>query len=377
MNTSKILKITRGVALITVFALIGWTVGLPAMVNEAFAAASLKNVSVLLSDSDLNVAANNTIDFQLETALDPDDTIVVTYDPTGSLFTVGSLGAADFVGETGVTVVATCDAGADSVELATTTETITLTVCASASLAADTSISLPTTNNRITNPNAADSYVVRIETTQYPGATLLDKSEPRVVILDDVVVSAAVSTSFTFTVALAGIGVDINGDTTTIESTATSLPFGTIASSTGAQVIGHNLTVATNAKNGFSVTVEQDTELISSTGAIIDNFKDGADTATPEAWVAPSNDIDDPTSWGHFGVTSEDSSTTAGNEFGDALYAGNLASAREIFYHSGPADGVTADKGATQVAYKVQITDLQEAGDDYTNTLMYIATPTF
>ncbi len=40
-------------------------------------------------------------------------------------------------------------------------------------------------------------------------------------------------------------------------------------------------------------------------------------------------------------------------------------------------DGVTDDIGAAQVGYQIQITALQEAGDDYSTTLTYIATPTF
>ena len=46
-------------------------------------------------------------------------------------------------------------------------------------------------------------------------------------------------------------------------------------------------------------------------------------------------------------------------------------------YHDGPADGVTEDIGRVTVGYQIQITALQEAGDDYNTTLTYIATPTF
>lgn len=44
---------------------------------------------------------------------------------------------------------------------------------------------------------------------------------------------------------------------------------------------------------------------------------------------------------------------------------------------NGPADGSTAHQGRTRVGYKIQIGSLQEAGTDYTNTLTYVATPTF
>ena len=45
--------------------------------------------------------------------------------------------------------------------------------------------------------------------------------------------------------------------------------------------------------------------------------------------------------------------------------------------NTGPADGTTAGIGAARIGYQVQISALQEAGDDYTTTLRYIATPTF
>jgi hypothetical protein len=45
--------------------------------------------------------------------------------------------------------------------------------------------------------------------------------------------------------------------------------------------------------------------------------------------------------------------------------------------HTGPSDGFTAGQGATRVGYQIEISALQEAGDDYSTTLRYIATPTF
>ena len=45
--------------------------------------------------------------------------------------------------------------------------------------------------------------------------------------------------------------------------------------------------------------------------------------------------------------------------------------------HSGPSDGTTLGVGRATIGYQAQITALQEAGDDYSTTLTYIATPTF
>ncbi len=45
--------------------------------------------------------------------------------------------------------------------------------------------------------------------------------------------------------------------------------------------------------------------------------------------------------------------------------------------HTGVADGLTAGIGTARIGYQVQISALQEAGDDYSTELRYIATPTF
>ena len=142
-------------------------------------------------------------------------------------------------------------------------------------------------------------------------------------------------------------------------------------------IAGQSLAVTTNATNGFIVTVIQDQNLTSATGADIDKFKDGAATSVPTAWTAPLGTLGSEATYGHFGVTSEDATLTAGDEFGSQLYAGNLATAREVFMHNGPSDGTTANQGYTEVAYEVEITSLQEAGTDYTSTLTYVATPSF
>ena len=45
--------------------------------------------------------------------------------------------------------------------------------------------------------------------------------------------------------------------------------------------------------------------------------------------------------------------------------------------HTGPTNGTITGEGTTKVGFKVQISGLQEAGDDYTARLTYVATPTF
>ena len=75
------------------------------------------------------------------------------------------------------------------------------------------------------------------------------------------------------------------------------------------------------------------------------------------------------------GLTTNDSDLAT--DFTSSKYAGlNNTDAMEVMSHNGPADGSTQDKGLASVAYTIEITDLQEAGD-YITTLTYICTPTY
>lgn len=348
---------------------LAWSLGLPLYFQMA-SAASLTSVSDTLTSSAPSTATNHTFVFTTPTGVATAQTIAVTFDPAGSSFNVGYLGASDFVGETGITVVSACTGGpTDEATLATTTESFTLTVCgAGDSIPAATTITMPITGSKITNPAATGSYIVRIVST--------DSADTRVAIVDSVSMTAKVDTSFTFTVTGLATSTAINGTSTDITTTPTAIAWNTLT-------VGHiytaaqQLNVATNAKNGFQVTLVENQNLLSSTGADIDLFKDGATTSVPTAWTTPTNTLGDDATYGHFGITSEDSNLTAGDEFGSNLWAGNIVTARQVFYHTGPSDGTTASIGQTNVGFQIQIRSLQEAGTDYNNTLTYVATPIF
>jgi hypothetical protein len=207
---------------------------------------------------------------------------------------------------------------------------------------------------------------------------MADSGHTRVAIVDNVLVTASVDTTFTFTVNARATSTTVNGQTTTKSSSSTTIPFGTLAAGTP-QTIAQNLVVQTNAIRGFVVTVHEDQHLLSSTGADIDNFENGNNVATPATWSTPTNLIGDENTWGHWGVTSSDSDTTrsAGDEFGANEWQGVSTTPQVLFSHTGPADGSTAGIGSTTVGYRAQITALQEAADDYNTILTYIATPTF
>ncbi len=383
-SQTLVLSSKAQVAAITIVSLLLWLSGLPTWLPSA-RAASLTDVSDTLSDSDLSAGSVHRLQFTTISALDADDTIQVTLDPAASLFTVNNLGASDFFATTSVRVVAACGAFGNEVTVSTTTEIVTLTVCAGDSIPAGViAFNMGTTTaTKITNPVSAGSRVIRIQTRNEGGsltADIIDQADTRVYIIDDVVVTASVDSSFTFTITGVANGSSVNGSATTTSTTTTStlIPFETLAPGV-AKVLAQDLSVLTNAANGFSVTVYEDQNLTSSTGADIDLYINGATTSTPTAWTTPSNTLNQENTYGHFGITSEDNSLSTGDPFGTALWVGDFTadSPREVFYHSGPADGTTDHEGDTRVGFAIEIENLQEAGTDYTNTLTYIATPTF
>ncbi len=202
--------------------------------------------------------------------------------------------------------------------------------------------------------------------------------------------TAAVETIFEFSVEGLDIGEEVNEGfaTTTHAASSTRLDFG-IIDPDEFYFIGQELTVSTNASNGFVVTVQESQELTSSTGERIHRFNNATTTTTgqeePIAWEAPSAELEDEWTWGHYGITTNDSRLNEVTGNGDDSnfvsndgFVGNFhQEPRPLFGHTDSADGETQDIGVARVGVGIEISPLQPAGDDYTNTLTYVATPTF
>lgn len=312
--------------------------------------AALTAASDTLSDSDLSVTATHTISFINNVALSANNYFqVVLPNPFGDIL-VGNI---------------TCPGGMT----ASSTDTETARCVSDAGTATGTKTIIL---SGISNPGTAGSQIINI--SNRTSTTTLENSNVSVAIIDNVDMSVAVPSVFGFTISPLDSGTLINGQLTTATSATTSLAFGTLTVGTST-ILGHELKVLTNAI-GFSVTAEQNQNMTNGNDNDIDVFKDGTST-TPEAWASPSTLIDQEWTYGHFGLTSEDSTLTGGDVFGNNLWQGFATStATEVMYHDGPADESTADKGFTQVGYRIEIGNLQEPGD-YTNIITYIATPTF
>jgi len=351
---------------------LAWSAGFGFFVHDA-QAGSLTFVSDTLSVADLGMTATHTIQWTNSSSSNSGSSTVITFDPLTSLFSgVGSVTFGD-VQVTGMTLVVGCGVGLDEVQLTTSTNALTFTVCAGKTVASGTK-TVVIASGKIFNPTTTGSYVIRIN------GTMGNNADTRIAIIPRVVVTAAVDTTLTFIVGPVATGTTINGVTTTRASTSSTLPFGTLP--VGSPVtLGQTLSVATNARNGFVVTVHEDQNPLSATGADIDLFPNGNPTSTPVQWYAPSSTLDVENTYGHFGLTSDDADLNSG-EFGPSStpkFVGNFypTTTRQIFSHTGPADGVTQNKGFASIAYRMQIGPLQEAGNDYTNDLFYVCTPTF
>ena len=341
-------------------------------------AANITDVYDLLSDSAPSALSNHTIEFVTPTGVANAADIVITFPPAS--FDLGSIGETDMdVQVNGV------DIDLSTWTIATTATTITFTVdTGSVAAGATTTIEIGdhasfggAGSNQITNPARDTISPVGNESYEIDiSAGAFDSGHTRVVILDTVLVTASVDTSFEFTVYGNGASEPVNGTTTTILSSSTTIPFGTLTAGE-IETLSQDLTVQTNAINGFVVTVEADGPLQSSTGADIDTFSNGTTVTNPTTWSSPTNVLTDENTWGHWGVTSEDHSANRTNEFATSTWAGLSTTPVRVFAHTGPADGTTFDKGSTTVGYQIEITPLQEAGDDYSAVLTYIATPTF
>ncbi len=386
IHAVKSVRTLQAVAMTVGLALFLWSTGLPTLFISA-SAASITNASDTLSTAAPGVVANHTFQFTLPNGALVGAQVSLTF-PVGAgefVFpTTAGFGFDDIdVNVNGSSTALGLAASGVQWGVATSSSAITFTtsgsvVASSAVLVIRigtnaTSTGIATGTEQITNPTGTTtSYGIDI------GGTIADAGQVRVAIIDQVVVSADVNTSLEFTVSGVNAGAAINGSPTSTVATSShvSLPFGTL-SANQSRVLAQRLNVATNATNGYSVTVHQDTEFQSTTGAIIDGFANGSWTGTPAAWVGPSANVADAKTYGHWGLTSTDGTTTRTLEFSSDQWVSGSTTPVVIMGHTGVSDGITDGIGSTTVGYQVQISTLQEAGDDYSTRLRYIATPLF
>ena len=379
-RTSFTFSVLQAIAVTVALATILWSLGVPSF---RFAeAANVTSFSDTLSDSAPSVVANHTIEFVTPTGLAAGGIISLTF-PAG--FTgIGGLDENDVdlaVGGADETLGATASgapwgvsAAGQVIDIESGTDTIGAGATVTIEVGTNATFGAAGVN-QITNPATSTSYEIDLDVDS--GA---DTGKTRVAIVDTVTVTASVDTVFTFTVQGVASSTLVNtADTTGGPTTATAVPFGTLEADT-ASTAAQDLEVSTNAANGFVVTVQADQQLLSANGADIDGFRNGNFDATPVAWEAPGATPGAEDEYGHWGLSSSDTTLTAGlTDFfsGGDNFVSASTTAVEIFRHNGPTDGPVAGEGTATVIYKAEVTALQEAADDYPDTLTYVATPVF
>lgn len=368
-------------ATVLAVALVAWATGVPRTLFFANAA-QLQQFSDTLSTSRPGLPSDHTMRFTTPSGVAADGSTIVITMPSG--FDVSALGEDDIdVADDGVDLTTAPTCGATQAAVSTSTQTITITVCSGGggAIASGSVVTIEVGTHatssgagvhQIVNHASAGSYELNIATPSDTGSTEL-------IVVDAVTVSGQVDMYLDFSVDGVNAGQAVNADATLTfaTTTATSVAFGTVAPDT-AYVLAQDLAVTTNAVGGFTVTVEAAGNLQSLGGATIDPFVDGTGTSTPIVWAAPSSTVGLPDTYGHWGVTTEDTTLSDNDSFGNALYVGDFVDEpREVMYATSSADGSTPDVGTTRIGYRLEISAMQEAARDYTTSLTYVVTPVF
>jgi hypothetical protein len=374
----------QATAVVAILSIVLWSIGFPAF---RFAeAANVTSFSNTLSDSAPIVESNHTLSFVTPTGLAATESIDIDF-ATSGFSGIGAIAADDIdlvVNSVEQDLVDGAAAGTDwgvttaGTVITLTSDTSTISATATVVIRIGTNATFGATGvNQITNPTVGSYEITVAVGNSDTGAT-------RVAIVDSVTVTATVPTILDFTVTGVGSGESVNSATTTVVATETEIPFGVLVVDTQATA-AQDLVVSTNAANGFVVTVVTDQQLTSANGAIIDGFANGGYTTAPLDWASnpPLATLGQQETYGHWGITTNDDTVTVGltddfdvNGVGQ-LYVSASTTPVEVFRHDGPSDGTNQGVGFARVGYTVEISALQEAGNDYTATLTYVATPVF
>lgn len=177
----------------------------------------------------------------------------------------------------------------------------------------------------------------------------------------DQAVSLTVDPSISFSIVSVGSSQTVNGATTTVASTATTIPLGTVSSSANA-IAAHDLTVATNAGSGYTIYAKYTAVPTSGSNTIEDHT---GTNASPTAFSAAGTEA--------FGYTTDDVTLGTGtaNRFISNKWAEFTTSDLEVAYNAAAVSSQT-----TRVGYQVGVAETTEAGS-YMTTVTLTVTPIY
>ena len=222
----------------------------------------------------------------------------------------------------------------------------------------------------VTNPTAANTtYYPRIITYSDTGTTTIDYANIAFATLTStsIAVSAAVDPTFTFTVAAVNSGQTVNSNTTDVTTTAATIPFATLADATAKQA-AHDVTIATNAGNGYVVTAKAAADPpLSDASNNIDKFNNTP--GTPATWSSPAGTAAS-VNTGFFGMTTEDADLTG---YASNKWEGVSTTVRNLLSATTSISGGTE---TVRIGWQAEVNEIQPAGN-YSGTVILVATPTY
>jgi hypothetical protein len=363
-------------------------------------AASLSNVKDTLSSPAPGATSTHTITFVSPSGVSStqDATITVEFDTSGTSFSlpdgishadvdlsVGDSSNCDTASYTDYNLAAATSTGTWGASFSTSTDILTLTYPANATttVASSTCVKIEVGGNvahqgtstvNITNPSksasvgTADVYTIRI------GGTFADSGNALVAVIEGVTVSATVAETLTFTISSVTSGNCVEGSGgdgfTATSTTSSSVPFGQL--SAGAFVQGcHDALVTTNAANGFNLTTRSNNSLNNGSGGVIpDTPCDSSCTTTVAGtWVTASNP--------GFGYSCDPggSSDACNSTFSTSTVFRPFSSSTAISVASS-SEASSAGGNTQRILYRMAIDATQAAGS-YSNTITWVATPSF
>jgi len=227
----------------------------------------------------------------------------------------------------------------------------------------------------------ADTYSIIFDNLNSTD-TAIDSTTVKVAVIESVRVTATVDPTISFSIAALNVGTTACGNALDVTTTATTVPFGSLSIGAFAD-LAQNLTVSTNADNGYAVTALENNQMVM-VGATAPEIPDTPGD-TPAASHTAKDDWDSTTTKGFgYSIENVDATTPAfqysdsdGDCSGTTYCAKQFADLANSEAHQTIFSSTTvADNQNAYVCYRAIISATQEAGD-YWNAITFRATATF
>lgn len=213
----------------------------------------------------------------------------------------------------------------------------------------------------------ADTRSITLQ-TENSGNTVQDQTILKVAPVDGVLVSALVEMAISYTIGAVAAGTTACSIGMPTDSTATTVPFGSIVNGATFYNMAQTHTITTNATNGYSLTVAEDGAMSKDGEGVTTIPNTTCDAGTPcsdtvaDAWTDASN----------HGLGYTLANISGGHQsFSAPNYKAFSTTQRAIMSHTEKVSG-----DSIYTCYRLSIDATQDAGY-YFNKLTYIATPLF